>query len=32
MDFAYNKGIKFIDTAEQYPSPSLENLYGITKK
>ena len=32
MDFAYNKGINFIDTAEQYLSPSSENLYGITKK
>ena len=32
MNFAYNNGINFIDTAEQYPAPSSKKLYGITEK
>ena len=32
MNFAYNNGINFIDTAEQYPAPSTKDLYGMTEK
>ena len=32
MNYAFNNGINFFDTAEQYPSPSSKELYGITEK
>ena len=32
MEYAFNNGINFFDTAEQYPSPSTKELYGITEK
>ena len=31
LDFALDKGINFIDTAEIYPIPSREELHGITE-
>ena len=31
LDFAIDKGINFIDTAEIYPIPSREDLHGITE-
>ena len=32
MNFAYENGINFIDTAEQYPAPSTKEKYGISEK
>ena len=32
MNFSFDKGINFFDTAEIYPSPCFENTYGQTEK
>jgi aryl-alcohol dehydrogenase-like predicted oxidoreductase len=32
MNYAFDNGINFVDTAEQYPSPSSADLYGVTEK
>ena len=32
MDFAYNKGVNFFDTAELYPVPAEAETYGETEK
>jgi len=32
MDYAYERGINFFDTAEIYPSPCFEKTYGSTEK
>tara|TARA_Y100001960_G_scaffold269332_1_gene294830 strand:+ start:37 stop:273 length:237 start_codon:yes stop_codon:yes gene_type:complete len=32
MDFSFEKGINFFDTAEIYPSPCYEKTYGLTEK
>lgn len=32
MDFALDKGVNFIDTAEMYPVPPTENTQGLTEQ
>ncbi|MDB3986737.1 aldo/keto reductase [bacterium] len=32
LNYAFDNGINFIDTAEQYPSPSSEKFYGKTEE
>lgn len=32
LDFAIEKGINFIDTAEMYPVPAMESTYATTEK
>ena len=32
MDYAFDSGINFFDTAEIYPSPCYEKTYGLTEK
>ena len=32
INYAFDNGVNFIDTAEQYPSPSSKELYGSTEE